>query len=558
MITSRTKKNAVLLGGLFLGNVIIAGCGPKDTSTPKDLQLHQINGVTYLGQGWNNEERQQLSYTSFGSRLLNYDWFMALEQPETFQLFSNTAYLNTLGFISGEASEHNVDGLPLGITKDSDGSTTWVGLTCAACHTGQLTYQGRNIRIDGGQALINYDAFEQALLSSMKSTLQDSTKWSRFVARMQSRNTRVSEAETKVGMEKRVAELEKRYSINATNVPYGHGRLDAFGQIFNAVTVEALNIPENRRSPNAPTSFPVLWDASHLDVVQWNSSAPNKEPGPLGQNATTALAVYGTVDVLGQGKTYPSSIKIKDLGYIQAEFYKLRSPKWPESLFGSLDKNLVAQGAALYQKNCISCHSLVNDKDFNRRLEAVSVPAAEVGTDPLMVNNFSQGSVKTGELQGKKSLVFAGDTFGATASRLDVVMHVTTGALFEHPLETLSAVLAEYTSHKKPVLDDKVNYYKARPLNGAWASAPYLHNGSVPSIYDLLLPPAQRTKQFVVGDRELDTKRVGNVFEVGVAKSEHTSLYDTQLEGNSNQGHLYGTQLSDVERWALVEYIKSL
>lgn len=558
MITSKTKRELAVTCGLGLVFSILVSCGPKDTASAKDLQLQQINNITYLGQGWSADQRQKLSYTSFGSQLLDYEWFMALEQADNSKLFTENDFLSRLGFISGEKNTYNPDGLPLGLTKDVVGSKEWIGLTCAACHTGQVTFQGTTMRIDGGQALIDYNVFEKELLASLKSTLENPSKWSRFIARLQVKNTRISADKTKQGIMQRVAELEKRYEINATDVAYGHGRLDAFGQIFNAVTVEALKIPENRQSPNAPTSFPVLWDASHLDVVQWNSSAPNREPGPVGQNATTALAVYGTVDVLGKGSTYPSSIKIRNLGYIQAEFYKLRSPKWPEKILGSLDKDKVAKGAGLYQKNCVACHSLVDDSKFDRVLKAVSIPATEVGTDPLMVNNFTRGTVKTGALEGKKALVLAGDEFGPTASRLDVVMHVTTGALFKHPVDTLAAVLQEYSSHTKPELDESVSYYKARPLNGVWTSAPYLHNGSVPSIYDLLLPPEQRTKQFIVGDRELDVTKIGNQFELGVAKSEGAFLYDTQLAGNGNQGHIYGTTLSEDERWSLVEYIKSL
>ena len=99
-----------------------------------------------------------------------------------------------------------------------------------------------------------------------------------------------------------------------------------------------------------------------------------------------------------------------------------------------------------------------------------------------------------------------------------------------------------------------IDSYKARPINGVWASAPYLHNGSIPTIYDLLLPAVQRPQQFYVGNIELDVKKVGHISSA----APNTSLFDTRLPGNANTGHEYGTALSDEERWALVEYIKSL
>jgi len=96
--------------------------------------------------------------------------------------------------------------------------------------------------------------------------------------------------------------------------------------------------------------------------------------------------------------------------------------------------------------------------------------------------------------------------------------------------------------------------YRARPLNGIWATPPYLHNGSVPNLYQVLLPPEQRSKLFYVGNREFDPRNVG--FEFGFAPGAFK--LDTSISGNSNQGHTYGTNLSDAERWDLVEYLKSL
>ena len=94
--------------------------------------------------------------------------------------------------------------------------------------------------------------------------------------------------------------------------------------------------------------------------------------------------------------------------------------------------------------------------------------------------------------------------------------------------------------------------YKARPLNGIWATAPYLHNGSVPNLWALLQPVAQRPARFFVGSREFDPVRVGQVSEQG------PSLLDTSLPGNSNRGHLAGTTLPEADKRALLEYLKTL
>jgi hypothetical protein len=96
--------------------------------------------------------------------------------------------------------------------------------------------------------------------------------------------------------------------------------------------------------------------------------------------------------------------------------------------------------------------------------------------------------------------------------------------------------------------------YKARPLDGIWATGPYLHNGSVVSIRSLLKPATKREKTFTTGSVELDLINIGYKNETTV----NTFLFDTTLPSNSNSGHEYGTGLSDADTESLLEYIKSL
>ncbi len=107
------------------------------------------------------------------------------------------------------------------------------------------------------------------------------------------------------------------------------------------------------------------------------------------------------------------------------------------------------------------------------------------------------------------------------------------------------------------LLDTKPPYgpYAAKPLYGIWAAAPYLHNGSVPTLYDLLLPPAQRPKAFALGSREYDPVKLG--FVVQTTCSQQDCLVDTSRTGDGNGGHIWGTDLSEADRMALLEYLKS-
>jgi len=104
--------------------------------------------------------------------------------------------------------------------------------------------------------------------------------------------------------------------------------------------------------------------------------------------------------------------------------------------------------------------------------------------------------------------------------------------------------------------------YKANPAEGMWANAPYLHNGSVPNLYELLSPASERSARFYVG-RDFDPVRVG----VDTSGGSGRFLLDTTLLGNSNAGHSFqdgggtgviGRRLAEAERWAIVEYMKSL
>lgn len=99
--------------------------------------------------------------------------------------------------------------------------------------------------------------------------------------------------------------------------------------------------------------------------------------------------------------------------------------------------------------------------------------------------------------------------------------------------------------------------YKARPLNGIWATAPYLHNGSVPNLYELLKPAGERVKSFHVGSQEFDPVKVGYVDDPSQPLF-NTHVDGTPVGGNSNMGHDFGTNLSPDERKDLLEYLKSL
>ena len=106
--------------------------------------------------------------------------------------------------------------------------------------------------------------------------------------------------------------------------------------------------------------------------------------------------------------------------------------------------------------------------------------------------------------------------------------------------------------------------YKARPHNGIWATPPYLHNGAIPNLFELLSPVSERSKTFYLGNKEYDPVKLG----LDVAPLEGASKIDVSLPGNSNAGHEFndglkgngviGRKLTEEERMQIIEYLKTL
>lgn len=139
--------------------------------------------VEWAEQGWNVSARDYYHYASQATVLAPVDWLLALEQPGSGRgLFSAPEYLETFRFIHDYPSPRNRLGLPIGLTVAPSGAPAagTVGLTCAAWHTGELRYQGRKLRIDGGQSMLNTGSFGGALALAMIQTYGASASWTRI------------------------------------------------------------------------------------------------------------------------------------------------------------------------------------------------------------------------------------------------------------------------------------------------------------------------------------------------------------------------------------------
>ena len=198
------------------------------------------------------------------------------------------------------------------------------------------------------------------------------------------------------------------------------------------------------------------------------------------------------------------------------------------------------RGATLYVQHCATCH----DRQEGGQKSpdgSITYGLQQIGTDPLRATNFATplegGKPFTQELQAVAEKVKNHAELEANPGE-----HRGEFDLPEEQIRWLTTL-----------------GYVARPLEGIWATAPYLHNGSVPTLDDLLKPEDERPVCFPVGHREYDPVKLGYVSEfTKVPAAEHSRffVYDTRIAGNSNRGHRYGTHLSSNDREALLEYLK--
>jgi hypothetical protein len=570
----KPKSQASRVGLTILSaTLVLAGCAIHGPRIKEGQPVKGAVGkVQSLSQGWRQEEQQLFYFTTQGSQLLPYDWFLALEQPGNTNLFRSDENMDRLGWLLSRPTQLNPDALPVGFVKDVDDETkrSYLGLTCAACHTEQIKYREVTLRIDGGPTMADADGFITGLTRAMEETLGTQDKFDRFAhAVLRDKYNEAAVRKLRLELKSVAGYLDARAERNSPHPPYGHGRLDAFGNILNEVLAYALNIQTNARAADAPVSYPFLWDTPQSDRVQWNGVAqnhPQEVPpglGPLGRNVGEVLGVFGKFEiqptVIPTG--YRSSVKMVNLGHLERWVAGLWSPQWPEKFLPGLDMAKVKRGEAIYnrpdanQNSCATCHEVIIRDDPKRRFNVKMTPLEIVGTDPAMASNFVSRVAATGRLEGKPiGGLFDPKVFGKTASGGVILNSVGGGVILHKPLEAaLGAFEGDVHAFDDP--SESLLAYKARPLNGIWATAPYLHNGSVPNLWELLKPPGDRMKSFYIGSREFDPVNVGFVT---IQYDDRAMPMDITLPGNSNAGHTWGTELTDAEKRDLIEYLKSL
>jgi processive rubber oxygenase RoxA-like protein len=565
-----------LSASLLAAAAAVSSCSREPASPPQPAAARQpVMRLSADTNGLLPAERQRYYHLSEGGELYPVDWLLALEveatgpdgRPTLRPFLEN---IERFGLIPDDKSPENPYGLPVGLTVAPSlvTGTEMVGLNCTACHVGEIWHRGTRVRIDGGPGMALVNGFIKGVIQETERTLTHPVRGVKFLEAL--KETRVRRpaglpppapsgtgARIDVVRDSVRAHLAAMKSLglvaDAANkaTPDGYGRVDAFGQGRNELFGSN---PKNIRVPNASVSLPHTWGMENTLWLQWGANTNSVIERNIGQ----ALGVGAWVDT----KTWDSSVRIDNLNELEHLTYKITPPSWPAS-FPPVDQAKADQGRALFTTHCATCHERWTTTPTGLRQYQLFA-LDHVKTDPATATAFEAPvTTSTGDqpfplaafaiVANVKAAYYKRHNVSAEqAAQYENVAKRTPPQIFRLPLQQ---------ANKYPdTRGQKV--YRAKTLVGIWATAPFLHNGSVPTIYDLLKPAADRPKRFPTGQREYDTIRLG--YEQDGSKFVRPAGmvpfdYDTTLPGNSNSGHEWEFYpgLTDGQRFQIIEFLKT-
>ncbi len=578
-------------------------------------------------------------YLDQGSGFFPFDVVKALTDSET-----NRPYLENLerfGLLPGEKSESNPNGFPVGIVLNKVGEKPieMFGFTCAACHTSDIRFEGKIVRIEGGSGLFYVDALGDAIANSLQKTLKDKKELAAFLKRLlqelvkrdgkslhgledfhriiddgtfgkaliehiEERFASVltdikpkADKSVLAGIAAKLHQLTHRadsslksladdhrlgaitdilsrleecrelieYRLNflkmrawlakpGNRLTAGYGRADDFGtarvELFGQLD-ETQGTPEHRNMEpvTAPVSVPPLWNIEQFAWLHWNSNTNSVIQRSIGES-------------IGVGATFTkenvTSVNIANQMKIEQQIPHIAAPEWPEDVLGKIDPAKRERGWAIYKEKCAECHNPSERDKEKGLLEFRHFTLEEAGTDPSDAENFA----KPVFLPDGTQTGFA-TAIGGLLEKLQATAKSTMSPENQRLMEELEQPRRP-VKWRDPMHENGAKVYPAKPLDGIWATAPYLHNGSVPTLYHLLLSAKDRPTEFVVGPQDFLPKEVGFEWDpknFPTLTDKHNpqkklTTIRTNDRGNSNLGHEHGKDLSDADRWALIEYLK--
>src|SRR3954468_2965133 len=420
-------------------------------------------------------------------------------------------------------------GWPIGFSRKAEvkhlGGLSAVGINCASCHVAQINSSGSKepLRILGATSHFNVEAFfGSVIVSTFKTSEPGSMKLflgayfsnPALDAAWEAQQAKITETmaanpfggkNVAAGDLNQIAPGDLEMAPDAADLPkVAHSMLKLFHNIRAALHVpdqppekappasgpgrnDAFGILAasllNKPQPYAPTKFGLVWDVDKRTWVHWDGNTKS----PIARNLLASLGLGAPL----HGKRADMDFAVVKRQTDLSE--SIRPPKYPLSV----DQAAAKRGAVHFDSKCASCHG---GPESDKRLYSI----ADVGTDPRRAEVFSDKQA---------------EGFNKFLAELEAVG-------YEPPKEFGVRSTGKYW---------------AATLNGVWARSPYLHNGAVRTMQELLTAPPQRAKNFHRGSQEYDSAQMGYT-DSGVY------VFDTEGEGNSNSGHDYGTKLSAEEK----------
>ena len=400
--------------------------------------------------------------------------------------------------------------LPVGFSQKTLGVIPRVAPNCAFCHQGTYRLGAEDpetIVIGGPGTRVNVQGFLRFLVAAgqdarFKSSVlmpaikarYDMPLWERMLYRY------LLIPATRAALKTQAAQ----FTWTDSRPDWGIGRIDP----FNPVKFGMLKLPDDGTIGNS--DMMPLWD------MQSAAATPHRRFGVHWDGLLTDVHETVVAGAIGDGMTKDSFPGARDALDVMEDFTNRLMP--PKSPF-SPDLNprdpfyvnpaMVAQGAEIYTETCAVCH----DADGERF--RTPIPMVEIGTDRHRLDMWTQ------EARDRYTAYQEGYDWG-----------------FQY--------------------FQKTNGYLAVDLTGLWLRGPYLHNGSVPNLAALLMPPESRPKTFWRGSDLVDPVNGGFVSTEGADIYRYAIPVDTSERGNSNSGHAWGTDLGAADKQALLAYLKTL
>ena len=460
-------------------------------------------------------EVEHFKYGSIGSdnqlRGLPYDAFVVL--PEVFaHLLPPGAPRDYTAF--GLIQEPGRD-LPIGFSRRTQ-RLDFAGLNCALCHTGVVRLRADSApEIVVGMPANTVDLwafFDFLMKAAADARFTPETLLPYMERRRPLNGFEKALYKAQIIPQFRAALLAQQQQVTRIfggNPPWGPGRVDTFGP-YKAVQ---YGFPLGRLpgyESIGTADLPSLWNQGARQGMRLHWDGNNDSVRERNFSAS-----------FGAGTT-PSTVDLDGLFRVERWTSTLRPPRYPFAI----DSQRATAGRRHYMQHCYSCHGT---QDFAR----------EFVTSGFLAG----GPLRLGKVEPLAALEPRHRT---DRHRLDS---------FTYELSAHQATLMAGTPHQLKRFR-KTDGYANHPLDAIWARAPYLHNGSVPTMWDLLQTAEKRPRRFYRGYTVYDEKHLG--FRSPDADGGRYFLYDVSRPGNGNGGHEYGAvELSDEQKWELIEYLKT-